>query len=159
MPDQPVLYSKLVWQKIKNSTKEQAANEIRDCLLSSLQKQNGIYMIFCFPNIFQKFLRWFSGFQFDSLFPGASSTRRTTALSNVMLIKQIFSLEESSGMFGLDSLVSIVYCSGFWYIRWQPWGSLTVNFIWQHGFETPLNSKDKMLLRTEVHLTRTTVAT
>ena len=47
----------------------------------------------------QEFLRWFCGFQFDSLFPGASSTRRTTALSNLMLAKQVFSFEGSVDMF------------------------------------------------------------
>ena len=52
----------------------------------------------------QDFLRWFCRFQFESLFPGASSTRRTTALCNLTLIKQIFSSEESSGMI-LSSMV------------------------------------------------------
>ncbi|XP_068682323.1 tRNA (32-2'-O)-methyltransferase regulator THADA-like isoform X3 [Montipora foliosa] len=46
--------------------------------------------------VYKEFLDWFCGFQFDSLFPGASSTRRTTALSNLMLIKQIFSCTESA---------------------------------------------------------------
>ncbi|XP_015774921.1 PREDICTED: thyroid adenoma-associated protein-like [Acropora digitifera] len=50
----------------------------------------------------QEFLRWFCGFQFDSLFPGASSTRRTTALSNLMLAKQVFSFEASTSAKGFD---------------------------------------------------------
>lgn len=49
-------------------------------------------------SLFQEFLLWFCACQFDSLFPGASFTRRTTALSSLTLIKQIFSFEQSDGM-------------------------------------------------------------
>ncbi|KAJ7373357.1 hypothetical protein OS493_012949 [Desmophyllum pertusum] len=45
--------------------------------------------------LYREFLLWFCACQFDSLFPGASFTRRTTALSSLTLIKQIFSFEQS----------------------------------------------------------------
>ena len=75
-------------------------------LLSFLNVLNNFISIF----FFQAFLFWFCGFQFQSLFPGSSSTRRTTALANLMLIKQIFSVEESTGMFvlSLDSFPTMV---------------------------------------------------
>lgn len=49
--------------------------------------------------LFQTFLQWFCAYQFDSLFPSASFTRRTTALSNLMLIKDIFGFKEDDGTF------------------------------------------------------------
>lgn len=52
-------------------------------------------VIICF---FQEFLRWFCSSQFDSLFPGASITRRTTALCNLMLMKQVFGFDSNRGM-------------------------------------------------------------
>ncbi|XP_078352490.1 tRNA (32-2'-O)-methyltransferase regulator THADA-like isoform X2 [Oculina patagonica] len=46
--------------------------------------------------LYKEFLVWFCACQFDALFPGASFARRTTALSSLTLIKQIFGLEESN---------------------------------------------------------------
>lgn len=57
---------------------------------------------------FQTFLQWFCAYQFDSMFPSASFTRRTTALSNLMLIKDIFRFEENGGMFRQLLLVRMI---------------------------------------------------
>ncbi|XP_022790978.1 thyroid adenoma-associated protein homolog isoform X3 [Stylophora pistillata] len=58
--------------------------------------------------LYRTFLQWFCAYQFDSMFPSASFTRRTTALSNLMLIKDIFRFEENddSTIFNMSEVMS-----------------------------------------------------